>query len=1008
MLVFPSLRVFADGSDWIRLTQYRHRVWRGSEGWFDGRIHAIAQGADGYIWIATDSGLLRFDGIRFSEWPMPFGRKPFTRVVALLESREGTLWMVSDQGLSFYDGEKLTDVPLAGGAIQSLSQDRSGNIWAARAVLKPGQFPLCMVSVRPVKCYGPNEGLTTRYATSLVQDPDGYYWIGGGRLVRWKPGTPQVDYFAEALKSFGNNQAVAALLALSDGSVLAGLAVTGPTAGLQQWRNGQWQALKSGGFDGGDAGGEVLFQDREGSIWLSPSGPGLVHLQNGHSDTYQRSDGLSGDGVMNIIQDTERSVWVATEHGLDQFSEMPVISYAAAEGMPLGRAAAVVAQPDGSVLVAYHQQAVLLKDGVISPAPGFERIKHEGGVASALIDSAQNLWMGQGNQLFLYKNGTLQVVKTASGADSMGFGETVDSLTEDANHQVWGLISGSHHKRRLVMIASQAMQEVIELPSEDLAHIAAADRTGGLWTGGNTERIGYFKNGKLTTQSLTDAAPGFNARDMFVDFDDRLWVVSNQGLRIMTAGKSLSVKNENGLPCVELYSALIDRDETLWINGACGLMQIKRQEWSKLFASAPARMDVRLLGAAEGWTLGSAENGSKFKQASDGKLWFEGRDLQMLDPSALERKNSDPPIHIEMVTADNHPYRLEAPIRIPPNPREVRIDYSALSFINPRKIEFRYKLEGHDDAWQTPGSRRQAFYTDLAPGHYQFRVVVGGQEPTSTQHSDRIEFTILPAFYQTWWFRTLCLLAASLMLWALYIARLTRVTGMLRLRHQERLLERESIARDLHDTFFQSVQSLFLRIHTAAKQLPEKEAARDTLEGVLDDSDRVMLQGRQVMLELRAESSKTMTLAEALAALGADLQTAYPCEFRVTVIGDPLPLLPLVFEEMRRFGQEALSNAFRHAHAKLIEAEIHYTRSEFKVRIRDDGIGIDAAVLEPGFRPGHWGLPGMRERAAKIGGRLELWSRAGAGTEIELHLSGGAAYAAAASERFRMWTAAKQ
>jgi signal transduction histidine kinase len=169
-----------------------------------------------------------------------------------------------------------------------------------------------------------------------------------------------------------------------------------------------------------------------------------------------------------------------------------------------------------------------------------------------------------------------------------------------------------------------------------------------------------------------------------------------------------------------------------------------------------------------------------------------------------------------------------------------------------------------------------------------------------------------------------------------------------------------------------------------------------------------MLQGRQVMLELRAESSKNMTLAEALAALGADLQTAYPCEFRVTVIGDPLPLLPLVFEEMRRFGQEALSNAFRHAHAALIEAEIHYARSDFKVRIRDDGIGIDAAVLEPGFRPGHWGLPGMRERAAKIGGRLELWSRAGAGTEIELHLAAGAAYAAAAPERFRIWTGAKQ
>jgi signal transduction histidine kinase/ligand-binding sensor domain-containing protein len=974
------------------LTQYRHRVWRTSEGWFDSNILSLAQGADGYLWVGTQLGLLRFDGVRFSSWPAPQGHKALQRVKLLHRARDGAMWMVSSQGLSVLRGNQLIDVPLTGASIQSLYEDHTGTMWATRAKLKIGQLPLCNVSAQPAKCYGPDDGLKLRYATSMTEDPDGYFWIGSGLLVRWKPGTSQVEYFGDALKAFGNSNGVSQLLTLSDGTVLVGLGTPGESAGLQSFKNGQWQTFRARGFDGGVSGGEVLFQDRAGELWLSPYEPGLVHLQSGQADTFTRADGLSGDQVTQIFQDAEGTVWVATSRGLDNFSRLPVIAYTAREGMPSGPASSVAARRDGSVVVA-TQEPVSLKDGVISRLPGLQGVEQAGEVESLLIDSAQNLWLAKGNQLFRYQDSKLSVVKTSSGADRLLFGEIMPALVEDVQHTIWGLITGNA-RRRLVTITADGMREVSDLPNSDVAYCLAPDHLGGLWAAGGSSRLNHFRDGKITTQAVADSNADFAARDLFVDSANRLWMVSNQGLRTFSDGVWRSIGTENGLPCTALNSGMIDKDRTLWISGACGLLRIEQREWTKILEDPRAKIIVRLVGPAEGWSIGYTDAGARMTQTSDGKLWFAGPDLQMLDPGALDIKRASPQVHVEQVAVDRKPYDFDALSRIAPNPRELQIDYTAPSSINPQTIQFKYRLLGHDESWQDPGTRRQAFYTDLKPRHYRFEVVVNGQDEPSKQHADSIEFTVTPAFYQTWWFRTLCAAVLGLALWAVYIARLRRVTGLMRMKHRERLIERESIARDLHDTFFQAVQSMFLRFHTAANQLPAEEPVRHTLDRVLDDSDLVMLQGRQVMLDLRAESSKTMTLADALAAAGGDLETTHSCDFRVTLTGDQRDLLPLVFEELRRFGQEALTNAFRHSQAKLIEVEITYGRNELSVRVRDDGIGIDAEVLDPGFRRGHWGLPGMRERAAKIGGRMDIWSRSGAGTEIEVRLPAAAAYAA--------------
>jgi signal transduction histidine kinase len=838
----------------------------------------------------------------------------------------------------------------------------------------------------------------------MTEDDDGYYWLASGLLVRWKPGTPQDVYFADELKSFGGSFGVDDVLKRSDGSVLAGLLARGDKAGLQSFKDGKWQSVKASGFDGSVSGGRVLLEDRDGALWIAPYGSGLVHLKNGKADTFTREDGLSGDRVTSICQDVEGTVWVATNHGLDNFSRQPVVSYTAREGMPAGPPSAVAARSNGAVFVA-TPQPVTIKEGVLAVVPGFQGVLNEGTVQAVLVDSTQSVWLAKGNQLYLSRDNKATVVKAPNGSDALPVGAIVTAIAEDHQHTIWGLLEGRGLKR-LVTITADGMREVADLPYGDTGFLMVVDHADGLWTAGGTSRLNYFHDGKIVNHTLTDVRENFAAHDLFVDSQNRLWVMSTEGLKIINDGQVRTIGKENGLPCVYFDSGMIDRDETLWITGRCGLLRIEEREWRKALDLPGAKINFQHFGALEGWTMGSTVAVPKVAQSADGKLWFAGAaDLQMVDPRAVTTVSVSPSIHIEQVVVDHKRYDPRLPLEsIPPNPRELEIDYTAPTALNPQAIRFKYRLVGHDESWQEPGTRRQAFYSDLKPGPYRFEVALDGPSNASKLAVDQVEFSVLPAFYQSWWFRVVCAAAAFIALWSIYAIRLQRVTELLRVRHQERMIERERMARDLHDTFFQSVQSLFLRFHTAANRLPDDEPTRQTFENALDDSDRVMLQGRQVMLDLRAESSKSMTLAESLALVGNDLRSAYHCDFRVAVVGVQRPLFPLVFEELRKFGQEALANAFRHSKAQTIEVEINSDSSEFSVRVRDDGVGIEEGVLKPGFRQGHWGLPGMRERAAKIGGRLEIWSRSGAGTEIELKLPARAAYVTGPRRAFfRRW-----
>jgi signal transduction histidine kinase len=385
-------------------------------------------------------------------------------------------------------------------------------------------------------------------------------------------------------------------------------------------------------------------------------------------------------------------------------------------------------------------------------------------------------------------------------------------------------------------------------------------------------------------------------------------------------------------------------------------------------------------------------------KSTDGKLWFSAGDggVSFVDPSRLAFNNFPPPVHIEQLIVDRKAYDAisdeSGSLRLPPLIRDLQIDYTALSLVAPEKIRFRYKLEGRDNDWQEVTDRRQVFYNDLPPGNYRFRIIASNNNGVWNETGTYVDFNIAPAYYQNAWFRVAIVVLFLLAIGAIYQMRLQQVARQVRARMEERLEERERIARDLHDTLLQSVQGLILKFHAVSKQIPADTPAYHALEKTLDHADEVLAEGRDSIRNLRVNSASISDLPAAFRSVAEETSQGRDAIFKTVVEGRVRDLHPLVLEECYCIGREAIINALSHSDGEHVEAEIAYDSREFRLRVRDDGRGINPRILEAGGRAGHWGLQGMHERAQKIGGQLKFWSRPETGTEVELTVPAATAY----------------
>jgi signal transduction histidine kinase len=549
---------------------------------------------------------------------------------------------------------------------------------------------------------------------------------------------------------------------------------------------------------------------------------------------------------------------------------------------------------------------------------------------------------------------------------------------------------------------------VQQIPWAGLGHtdlamtLAAAPSGKGLWLGFFDGGVAYFADGGI--QKSYSAAQGLGqgwVTGLRFDPGGALWADTQGGLSRIKDDRITTLTSKNGLPCDGVHWSIEDDDNSVWLYMPCGLARIARSELDA-WASDPARIVKTTVFDTSDGVPNSPLPGSfahRVTKSSDGKLWFVTQDgVGIIDPHHLAFNKLPPPVHIEQITADDKTYDATNGLRLPPRIHYLSIDYTALSLTIPEKVRFRYKLEGEDKNWREVGNVRHVEYTNLPPKHYRFRVLASNNSGVWNEQGAALEFVIPPAWYQTNWFRVACLAAFALLLWALYRLRVRQLAYQFNMRLEERVGERTRIARDLHDTLLQSFQALLPRLQAAIYKLPESPVeARKTLEVAVDQASEAITEGRDAVQGLRLSTVEQNDLALAIRTVGEELASAddnqSSSEFNVVVEGTSRNLHPILRDEVYRLAAEALRNAFRHAAARSIEVEIRYDERQFRLRIRDDGKGIGDEVLRAEERKGHYGLPGMKERAGLVGGKLTIWSEVDNGTEIELVIPASRAYA---------------
>jgi ligand-binding sensor domain-containing protein/signal transduction histidine kinase len=985
----------------LDVSQYAHTAWKVGEGLPSGLIRAIAQTADGYLWLGTEFGLLRFDGVRAVPWEAPAGEHlPTSDIRSLQGARDGRLWIGTFRGLASWKDGKLSHYPeLDGQVIEALLEDREGTIWVAGWAPSVGR--LCRIQRSDIRCYG-EDGRFGSGVTPLYQDAGGNVWAGAmNGLWRWKPGAPSQYAMPDPA------QRIYALAESDDGGILIA-----KHSGVTKLRNGKTEAYPLPA--GLPFQPHRLLRDRNGGLWIGASSDrGLLHMHQGKADLFTTANGLSGESVTAIFEDREGSIWVATADGVDRFREFAITTIAVQQGLSSQGVGSILAAGDGSIWVGtseglnrWHRGEITVyrtrpQRGVRSqsaPSPGTVREITDSGLpgrtAEAIFeDHRGQIWVGTQSGVAFLKSGRFSPVS------SVPYG-VVHSIAGDNAGNLWM----SHQDGLFHLLEARLVERLTwaQLGRREPATALLSDaRQGGLWLGFRDGGVAFFNDGQIRASYAADEGLGEGmVRTFHTDASGSLWAATDGGLSRIKAGRVQTLTSRNGLPCNMVHWMMEDDADSVWLYTACGLVRIAQADLDAWASNPKQTIQAALFDSSDGVTSNRFPGGysANVAKSADGTLWFlRAGGVGVIDPHHLAFNKLPPPVHIEQVTADGKIYDVMNGLPLPAGVRDLSIDYTALSLVAPEKVRFRYMLEGQDANWKEIANDRRVQYSNLPPGSYRFRVTASNNSGVWNDMGASLDFSVAPAYYQTRWFEALVLVSALTLLWIAYELRMRQVARQFNRTLDARVSERTRIARDFHDTLLQSFQGALLQFQSIEKAIASRpDEARERLNRALDQAEAAITEGRNAVHGLRASTMTLNDLAKAIAAFGAEL-TGDPTlvnapAIAVEIDGASRMLNPLVRDEAYRIASEALRNAIRHAAARYITVTIHYEPRQLRLTIIDDGKGIAAETLAQQQVAGHFGLPGMRERAAVVKGQLDVRSAPGAGAEIELRVPAAIAY----------------
>jgi signal transduction histidine kinase/ligand-binding sensor domain-containing protein len=747
---------------------------------------------------------------------------------------------------------------------------------------------------------------------------------------------------------------------------------------------------------------QQMLRDRHGGLWIGTLDQGLLHVHQGRTDQFAQTNGLSGNSVTYLFEDREGDIWVATMDGVDRFRDSAVRTISANQGLSSGSPWSVLASRDGSVWLGSNGGLSRWHDGQVTI---YRKGSHPGlpddGVGSLLEDHRGRIWVSTLRGMAYLEDGRFVPVP------QLPQGHT-HAMVGDSAGNLWLINDG----QGLFHVRDGRVVDQMPWATLGLERAATAllldPLQGGVWLGFDG-RVAHVNDGQIrASYGLADRAGDNRVNDLRWDRDGALWVASERGLSRVKVGRVTTLDSHNGLPCDAVHWSIEDDDHEIWLYTVCGLVRIAAAELNAAINDPARRLQAVVFDTADGVGIrrASPTYDPHVAKGADGRLWFLPNDgVSVFDPRRFSINTLPPPVHVEQVIANRKTYDVSSDVRLPPLIRDLQIDYTALSLVAPEKNRFRVKLEGWDSDWHDVANRRQAFYTNLAPGQYRFRVIASNNSGVWNETGALMDFSIAPAYYQTRSFRVMVVAISLLLLWALHRFRVRQLAREFNTGLEARVSERTRIARELHDTLLQSFHGLLLRFQAATNQLQEG-AIKQRFEGAIDQGAQAIAEGRDAVQGLRSSTVEANDLAAAVNALGQELATdqlrEHSAAFQVAVEGTPQSLHPILRDEVYRIAAEALRNAFRHAQARQVEVEIRYDEHQLRLRVRDNGKGMPAQMPVGHGGSGHFGLHGMHERATLVGGHVDIWSEINAGTEVELSIPALIAYAEPAARR-RSW-----
>lgn len=947
---------------------YSRRVWRSADGLPEDFAQSLAQTHDGYLWIGTSGGLVRFDGTRFTV----FNREtvPAFRddsVYSLLVSKDGTLWAGTEGGglIRYKDGgfrvfgasEGLTN-----GFVRVIYEDKDRQLWVGTDA---GLFRMENEALVRVDGSG---GAPRINVHSICEDREGRLLVGGwGLLILNGQGA---TYYTSNESQADNS--IRTMRQAADGALWIGT-----ISGLRRLDHG----LSGNPFtipkmlSGINI--SVLRESRRGQLWIGAYGQGLMRFQSGRIVSFSAPDSLPHNNVLALFEDSEDDLWVGTQGGLLRLSPSAASTITTADGAPQS-INTIYQDPRGDLFVtALNGRLFRVARQTLVPVrlpAGVSKLP----IRNVFRDSRGALWVGTDGQ------GIARISEAGVVRYTMRQGLVNDftrAFCEDRDGRIWIGTDGG-----LSRFASGAFRNFNTGDGLAYGSIRALllDRRGDLWvaTDGGLSR---FRSDKFIADPLVERLRGQKVWALHEDSEGGLWIGTHgAGLFLRTSGELAQFTIKEGLPSNKIHFIAEDSLGNLWMSGPSGIVSVSRRDLEKLSRQPAGQLAVRVYSTADGLSTNQMNGGVQPAGAltSAGELWFpSAKGAVRIEPDGPAPRNA-PPVLIEQALADDHPVPFSGSLRLAPGRGKLEIHYTAIRLRSPERTRFKYWMEGFDPAWTDAGQRRVAYYTNLPAGNYRFHVVAYEMDDPRNAAEQILNIHWQPHFYQTAWFLALCALAATTLAWGWYRLHVRNI----RQRFAAVLEERNRLAREMHDTLIQGCVgvSALLEAASSAREVSPSisdellDRARNEVRAAVDEA-------RLAVWNLRQGSGEGLAPALSQLTRRLSLETGIPIRFESS--GSPLTLGAESERSLLMIIREALQNSLRHAAPKSLSVALNFDRRGLQVEIEDDGCGFDTSIIHssngsPDER--HYGLIGMRERAEKLGGKLFITSSPGKGTQVRL------------------------